>query len=102
MHCGSPAVSHYGGASMKLIDRHALGRIVASGVLMVAARALAQDAGVIATPENHVVAPALRGSAPPPQSRPSSPLKDLFTLGPISLHPHLLVRSLYGMGLPTE
>lgn len=76
--------------------------MVASGVLLLAARAPAQDASVVAATENPVVAPALRDAAPPPLSRPSSPPDTFFSFGSVSLHPHVLIRSLYGMGLPTD
>ena len=70
------------------------------GVLTWTTGTLAQDA-VMAAPETKLTAPVLRNSAPAPQSQPADPSGAFFSLGPVSLHPHLLARYMYGMGLPT-
>ena len=87
---------------MKPTERQAYKRIMAGGTLLIAAQAMAQQEAVMTTPENAVVAPALRDPGAVSQSTPATLAGAFFTFGALSLHPHLVVRSVYGLGLPTE
>jgi hypothetical protein len=59
----------------------------------------AQDA-VMAVPSAPVVAPSLRDAGPPDASRPPVATDAFFQIGPVSLHPELSLRAIYGLRLP--
>jgi hypothetical protein len=86
---------------MNMKERIALCRILALSALTLTSGAMAQEA-VVSTPEPALTAPMLRESSALTLSAPSESTDAFFQFGPVSLHPHLLARAVYGMGLPAS
>lgn len=87
--------------TMKLPAPTTLTKTLFIAALAWATSAGAQDA-VMAAPQTKLTAPVLRVPGPPDQSRPEDPSGVIFQRGPFSLHPHLMARYIYGLGLPTN
>jgi hypothetical protein len=58
------------------------------------------QAGVTEAPPTEQLPPGLRDLGPKTESKPSRPAGSFFSAGPLSLHPHLSIRTMYGLGLP--
>ena len=97
----APAPMNPAPTTMNLPDPISLNKILFVAALAWATSAGAQDA-VMAAPQSKLTAPLLRVSGPPDQSRPADPSGTIFQRGPFSLHPHLMARYIYGLGLPTN
>ena len=86
---------------MQTNNQSALRWVLAFAALVLTPRIMAQEA-VVSTAEAELTAPVLRESLPQTQSKPTEPTGALFRWGPVNLHPHLLGRAVYGLGLPSK
>lgn len=101
MNCENHAFALYFNSTMKMNGRSAWHWILVGISLVLQAGAAAQEA-VISPPAGKLDAPVLRKAAPPTLSQPGEPADAFFSWGRLSLHPHLLGRAVYGMGLPAK
>jgi hypothetical protein len=101
MDCDDPRTLQHGDPIMNTKARFAFCRIWASAALILTSGAVAQEA-VVSIPEPALTAPVLRESASPTLSAPRESTDAFFQFGPLSLHPHLLARTVYGLGLPSR
>jgi hypothetical protein len=100
MDCGNLRTMQHIVPIMNMKERFALGRILALSALTLTS-AVAQEA-IVSAPEPALTAPVMRESSSPTLSAPSESTDAFFQFGPLSLHPHLLARTVYGLGLPTR
>jgi hypothetical protein len=101
MDCGNLRTMQHVVPIMKTKARFAFCRVWLLVALIPTSGAIAQEA-VVSTPEPALTAPVLRESSSPTLSAPSESADAFFQFGPLSLHPHLLARTVYGLGLPAS
>ena len=101
MNCGNLCTLLHSGLTMHTNSQSALRWVLTFAAFVLISRITAQEA-IVSTPEAELNAPVLRESLPQTLSKPTEPTGALFRWGPVSLHPHLLGRAVYGLGLPSN
>jgi hypothetical protein len=99
MGCGDLCTMQHSVPIMNTKARFAICRNWALAALILTSDADAQET-VVSTPEPVLTAPILRENTTLTLSAPSESTDAFFQFGPLSLHPHLLARAIYGIGLP--
>lgn len=101
MDCGLPGPRHFPVPIMKPNGRTILRCALGWATLTLAGNAFAQEA-VMSVPTETLAAPGQRDTGTISLSQPAAPTDAPFQYGDLSLHPHLLMSSIYGLQLPAR